>query len=49
LISDEMIELWDAAEVEDNPETAVEGVAVTEVESEVSRAVQASDCVWDDW
>jgi hypothetical protein len=45
----EMIELRDAAEVEDNPETAVEGVVVTKVESEVSRAAQASDCVWDDW
>ena len=43
-----MIELGDAVEVNDNPETAVEGVAVTEVENEASGA-QASDCVWDDW
>jgi hypothetical protein len=49
LISDEVIELREAAEVEDNPETAVEGVVVTEVESEVSRAPQALGCVWDDW
>jgi hypothetical protein len=49
LISDEMIELWDVVEIEDNPETVVEGVVVTEVESEASRAVQASDCVWGDW
>ena len=48
-ISDEMIELWDAVGIEDNPETAVEDVAVTEVESEASRAVRASDCVWGDW
>lgn len=44
-ISDEVIELRDAAEVEDDPKTAVEGVVVTEVESEVSRDLQASDCV----
>jgi hypothetical protein len=49
LTSDEIIELQDTVEIEDNPETAVEGVAVTEVESEASRAAQASDCVWDDW
>jgi hypothetical protein len=49
LISDEVIELGDAVEVEGNPETAVEGVVVIEVESEVSRAPQALDCVWGDW
>ena len=49
MISDEMVELRDAVEVEDNPETAVEGVAVTETESEASRAARASDSVWDDW
>lgn len=49
LISDEMVELRDAVEVEDNPETAVEDVAMTGIESEASRAVQASDCVWGDW
>jgi hypothetical protein len=48
-ISDEVIELRDAAEVEDNPKTAVEGVVVIEVESEASKALQASDCVWEDW
>jgi hypothetical protein len=40
-----VIELRDAAEVEDNPKTAVEGVVVIEVESEASKALQASDCV----
>jgi hypothetical protein len=49
LISAEVIELRDAAEVENNPETAVEGVVMTEVESEVSRVPQALDCAWDDW
>jgi hypothetical protein len=44
-----VIELRDAAEVEDNPEATVEGVVVTEVENEVLRAPQASDRVWDDW
>jgi hypothetical protein len=48
-ISDEVIELRDAAEVVDNPETAVEGVVGTEAENEVLRAPQVSDCVWDDW
>jgi hypothetical protein len=49
LISVEMIELRDVVEVEDNPGTAVEDVAVTGIASEASRAVRASDCVWGDW
>jgi hypothetical protein len=49
LISDEMIEWRDVVEVEDNPDTAVEDVAVTGIASEASRAVRASDCVWGDW
>ena len=49
LISDEMTELRDAVEAEDDPKTAVEGMPVTEVESEASGAAQALDWVWDDW
>ena len=49
MISDEMIELRDAIEVEDNPGTAVGSAVVTGIESEASRVAQASDCVWDDW